>query len=292
MKSMTGFGRGAVSGENFAVSVEIKTVNNRYLDLNLRLANELQSLEANLKRLIQNRLSRGRIDVLVNYEQTSDVVYELNRPLIAGYISALKQMQEEFSLEGEPDMNYIARLPNALQTKTDDLSADFVNGVEDACLKALDELEKMREVEGQAMADELNFRLSSIENHLPHIEAEGENVAEEYRQRLTKRIEKLLSKSESEIELDQARLAQEVAYLSDRSDISEEITRLRAHIEQFRAIMKEEKEVGKRLDFLTQELNREANTIASKTNNLTVKEAALEIKSEIEKIREQVQNIE
>ncbi len=292
MKSMTGFGRGAVSGENFAVSVEIKTVNNRYLDLNLRLANELQSLEVNLKRIIQNRLSRGRIDVFINYERTSDIVYELNRPLIAGYLTALKQMQEEFSLTGEPDMNYIARLPNALQTKADDVHADFTNGIEDACSMALDELEKMREVEGQATAEELDFRLASIENHLPKIEAESENVADEYRQRLEKRIEKLLSKSESEIELDQARLAQEVAYLADKSDISEEITRLKAHIEQFRAIMKEDKEVGKRLDFLTQELNREANTISSKTNNLTVKEAALEIKSEIEKIREQVQNIE
>ncbi len=292
MKSMTGFGRGAVSGETFAVSVEIKTVNNRYLDLNLRLANELQSLEANLKRIIQNRLSRGRIDIFVNYERTGDVVYELNRPLIAGYLTALKQMQEEFSLEGEPDMNYIARLPNALQTKADDVSDEFIEGIENACSMALGELEKMREVEGQATADELNFRLSSIEKHLPNIEAESENVAEEYRQRLNKRIEKLLSKSESEIELDQVRLAQEVAYLSDKSDISEEITRLKAHIEQFRGIMNEDKEIGKRLDFLTQELNREANTIASKTNNLTVKEAALEIKSEIEKIREQVQNIE
>ncbi len=292
MKSMTGFGRGAVSGKGFAVSVEIKTVNNRYLDLNLRLSNELQSLEANLKRLIQNRLSRGRIDVFINFEQTSDVVYELNRPLIAGYLSALKQMQEEFSLTGEPDMNYIARLPNALQTKAESLSVDFIEGVEKACLMALDELEKMREIEGASMADELNFRLSAIENQLPNIEAESENVAEEYRQRLLKRIEKLLSKSESEIELDAARLAQEVAYLADRSDISEEITRLKSHIEQFRTIMNEEKEVGKRLDFLTQELNREANTIASKTNNLTVKEAALTIKSDIEKIREQVQNIE
>ncbi|MGI8639413.1 MAG: YicC/YloC family endoribonuclease [Pyrinomonadaceae bacterium] len=292
MKSMTGFGRGAVSGENFAVSVEIKTVNNRYLDLNLRLPNELQSLEANLKRLISTRLSRGRIDVFINFERTSDVAYELNRPLIAGYLTALKQMQEEFSLTGEPDMNYIARLPNALQTKAEDVHADFTEGIENACSIALDELEKMREIEGKSLEDELNFRLRAIENHLPQIEAESENVAEEYRQRLTKRIEKLLSKSESEIELDGARLAQEVAYLADRSDISEEITRLKSHIEQFRAIMKEDKEVGKRLDFLTQELNREANTIASKTNNLTVKEAALEIKSEIEKIREQVQNIE
>ncbi|CAN5697545.1 YicC family protein [soil metagenome] len=292
MKSMTGFGRGAVTGENFAASVEIKTVNNRYLDLNLRLANELQSLEANLKHLIQNRLSRGRVDVFINFEQTSDVVYELNRPLIAGYLSALKQMQEEFSLIGEPDVNYIARLPNALQAKAEDVHADFIKGVEKACSIALDELEKMREIEGQSLADELNFRLTEIENQLPKIEAESENVADEYRQRLTKRIEKLLSKSESEIEIDAARLAQEVAYLADRSDISEEITRLKSHIEQFRAIMNEEKEVGKRLDFLTQELNREANTIASKTNNLIVKESALLIKSEIEKIREQVQNVE
>ncbi len=292
MKSMTGFGRGAVAGENFAASVEIKTVNNRYLDLNLRLANELQSLEANLKHLIQNRLSRGRIDVFINFEQTSDVVYELNRPLIAGYITALKQMQEEFALTGEPDMNYIARLPNALQTKAEDVHADFIKGIEKACSFALDELEKMREIEGQSLADELNFRLTEIENQLPKIEAESENVADEYRQRLIKRIEKLLSKSESEIEIDAARLAQEVAYLADRSDISEEITRLKSHIEQFRAIMNEEKEVGKRLDFLTQELNREANTIASKTNNLIVKESALLIKSEIEKIREQVQNVE
>lgn len=292
MKSMTGFGRGAVSGENFDVSVEIKTVNNRYLDLNLRLSNELQNLESNLKRLISSRLSRGRIDVFVNYERTNDVVYELNRPLISGYIAALKQMQEEYDLAGEPDMNYIARLPNALQTKAEDLSQAFIDGIEEACSTALAELEKMREIEGEALKKELEHRLASIENHLPTIETETETVADEYRQRLQKRIENLLAKSDSQIELDQARLAQEVAYLSDRSDISEEITRLKSHIEQFRKIMNENKEVGKRLDFLTQELNREANTIASKTNNLTVKEAALAIKSEIEKIREQVQNIE
>lgn len=289
---MTGFGRGAVSGENFDVSVEIKTVNNRYLDLNLRLSNELQNLESNLKRLISSRLSRGRIDVFVNYERTNDVIYELNRPLISGYIAALKQMQEEYDLAGEPDMNYIARLPNALQAKAEDLSQEFVDGIEEACSTALAELEKMREIEGEALKKELEHRLASIENHLPTIETEIETVADEYRQRLQKRIENLLAKSDSQIELDQARLAQEVAYLSDRSDISEEITRLKSHIEQFRKIMNEDKEIGKRLDFLTQELNREANTIASKTNNLTVKEAALAIKSEIEKIREQVQNIE
>lgn len=289
---MTGFGRGAATGENFAVSVEIKTVNNRFLDLNLRLANELQNLEANLKRLIQARLSRGRVDVFVNYERTSEIVYELNRPLISGYISALKQMQEEFSLGGEPDFNYIARLPNALQPKAEDLSEAFSSGVETAVSLALDELEQMREVEGESLKNDLTQLLSEIESHLPKIEAESATVADEYRQKLTKRIENLLAKTDSQIELDQARLAQEVAYLADKSDIAEEITRLKSHIEQFRAITNEETEVGKRLDFLTQELNREANTIASKTNNLTVKESALQIKSAIEKIREQVQNIE
>jgi len=292
MKSMTGFGRGTVSDGNFAVSVEIKTVNNRFLDLNLRLANELQSLEANLKRLIQSRLSRGRIDVFINYERSGEIVYELNRPLISGYLSALKEMQNEFSLSGEPDLNLIARLPNSLQTKTEDVSDEFSGGIETAVELALDELENMREVEGESLKKELNSRLSEIEKQLPKIEAEMETVADEYRLRLNKRITHLLEKSDSQIEIDQARLAQEVAYLADRSDISEEITRLKSHIEQFQAIMSEENEVGKRLDFLTQEFNREANTIAAKTNNLVVKESALNIKSEIEKMREQVQNVE
>ncbi|MBA4184706.1 MAG: DUF1732 domain-containing protein, partial [Acidobacteria bacterium] len=164
--------------------------------------------------------------------------------------------------------------------------------IEEAVELALDELEKMREVEGESLKNDLYYLLSEIETHLPKIEAESETVAEEYLQRLTKRIDNLLSKSDSQIEIDQARLAQEVAYLADKSDIAEEIIRLKSHIEQFRGIMNDEKEVGKRLDFLTQELNREANTISSKTNNLIVKESALHIKSAIEKIREQVQNVE
>lgn len=292
MKSMTGFGRGAVTEANFNVSVELKTVNNRYLDLNLRLPQELQMLEATIKKLISNRLSRGRIEVFLNYERTTEIQYELNRPLISGYLSALKELQDEFQLSGEPDLNSIARLPNVLQTKKDDLSEDFVRGVEQAFETALNELEAMRETEGESLKTELDFRLSEIENRLPPIEAESANVAEEFRLRLTKRITEMITKTSAQIELDQSRLAQEVAYLSDRSDISEEITRLKSHIEQFRAIMDEEKEVGKRLDFLTQELNREANTILSKSNNLIVKENGLAIKSEIEKMREQVQNVE
>jgi uncharacterized protein (TIGR00255 family) len=289
---MTGFGRGVVQETDFAVTVELKTVNNRFLDIALRLSGEMQSLESTVKRQIGNRLSRGRVDVNLTYERTTEINYELNRPMITGFLAAMKEMQNEFSLSGEPDLNVVARLPNVLTPKKDDLSEEFIVGVEKALNAALDDLERMRENEGEMLRNELNFRLSEIENRLPKIEAESAGVAEEYRVRLTKKIADFLAKSDSQIELDQGRLAQEVAYLADRSDISEEIQRLTSHIEHFRQIMSEEKEVGKRLDFLTQELNREANTIASKTTNLIVKENALAIKSEIEKIREQVQNVE
>ena len=289
---MTGFGRGAVSEDSFSVSVELKTVNNRFLDVNLRLSGELQPLEGNIKRLIGERLSRGRVEVNLQYDRTDEITYELNRPMINGFLNAMKKMQEEFSLSGEPDLNVIARLPNVVVPKKDDMKPEFAAGIENALSAALDDLEKMREIEGDLLKTELGSLIDNIESRLEPIETESGSVSEEYRQRLTKRIGEMLAKSESQIELDQGRLAQEVAYLSDRSDISEEITRLKTHIDHFRTIMEEDKEVGKRLDFLTQELNREANTITSKTNNMTVKENALQIKSDIEKIREQVQNIE
>lgn len=289
---MTGFGRGAVTENNFSVSVELKTVNNRFLDVSLRLSSEMQQLESEIKRLISSRLSRGRVDVNLQYERIEEVEYELNRPMIAGYLSAIKKMQDEFGLSGEPDLNVVARLPNVMMPKKEDVNEAFSFGVAAAVATAIEDLEKMRSSEGEMLKTELSERLDAIERRLPIIESEAGSITEEYRVRLTKRIGDMLAKSDSQIEIDQGRLAQEIAYLSDRADISEEIARLKTHIEHFRNIMDEEKEVGKRLDFLTQELNREANTITSKTNNMVVKENALAIKSEIEKIREQVQNVE
>lgn len=289
---MTGFGRGAYVGENFAVTVELKTVNNRFLDVNLRLSQELSALESTIKRQIGNRLSRGRVDVNLTYERSVEVSYELNRPVINGYLSAFKQLQEEFALTGEPDLNMIARLPNVLQPKKDDIDESFIVGVEKAIEAGLEDLEKMRHNEGEMLKIELNSRLNEIEEKLPIIESEAATVTLEYQTKLMKRLTEILAKTGSEIEIDQARLAQEAAFLADRGDIAEEIARLKIHIDQYRKIMDEEKEVGKRLDFLTQELNREANTIASKTNNMSIKEASLGIKSAVEKIREQVQNVE
>jgi uncharacterized protein (TIGR00255 family) len=289
---MTGFGRGSFTGENFSVSVELKTVNNRFLDVHLRMSGEMSQFEAAIKRRLSNRLSRGRVDVNLTYERSAEVSYEINRPMIAGYLAALKEMQDEFSLTGEPDLNMIARLPNVLTPKKDEIGDAFGAGVEQAVEIALDDLEKMRENEGEMLKTELLSRLGEIETRLPLIESEAATVTEEYQTRLMKRIADILAKTGADVEIDQGRLAQEAAFMADRGDIAEEIARLKIHIEQFQNITGEDKEVGKRLDFLTQELNREANTIASKTNNMAIKDASLAIKSAIEKIREQVQNVE
>lgn len=292
MKSMTGFGRGMHATDHFSVNVELKTVNNRFLDVNLRLPAELQGLESTIKKLIGARMARGRVEVNLQYDRSDEVTMEVNRPLITGFLAAMKDMQTEFGMAGEPDINVIARLPGVVQTKKEEPSAEFLAAVELTFHAAIDDLDLMRSKEGELLANELESRLDEIESRIPEIESNASAVADEYRVRLTKRINDVLSKTDTQVDLDEGRLAQEIAYLADRSDISEEITRLKAHIEHFRGIMREDRDVGKRLDFLTQELNREANTIASKTNQMVVKENALAIKSEIEKIREQIQNVE
>jgi uncharacterized protein (TIGR00255 family) len=292
MKSMTGFGRGAVTGKNFSVAVDLKTVNNRFLDIHLRLGAELSSLEAVIKRRISTRLSRGRVDTSITFERTGEVAYELNRPLIAGFISALRSMQQEFALSGEPDINVLARLPGAMQPMRDGLDEQMIEGIEQAIDEALKELEAMRQREGEALGAEMRARLEEIARHVPVIEAAAGGLVEAYRSRLQKRIIELLSRDGQSIEVDQGRLSQEVAYLADRSDISEEIARLKSHLTQFRETVDSEGEVGKRLDFLLQELNREANTVLSKSTDMTIKDAGLAIKAEVEKLREQVQNVE
>lgn len=292
MKSMTGFGRGSVTGENFSVAVDLKTVNNRFLDVHLRLGQELSSLEAVVKRRISSRLSRGRVDTNITFERTGEVAYELNRPLIAGYITALRTMQQEFEIAGEPDINVLARLPGAMQPTRDGLNDLMIAGVEKAIDEALDELEQMREREGEALAAEMHSRLDEIERQVPVIEVAASVLVDSYRVRLQKRISEILAREAQGLEVDPGRLAQEVAYLADRSDISEEIARLKSHLAQFRETLDGDGDTGKRLDFLLQELNREANTVLSKATDLSIKEAALVIKGEVEKLREQVQNVE
>jgi len=293
MKSMTGFGRGTFAGEGFKVAVEIKTVNNRYLDIHLRLNQELSSLEMNIRKLISARLSRGRVDLSISLERNGATNYEINRPLVTGYINVMREIQKEFNLAGDVDVNSLARLPGALTTARDGLDEESVIGIERAVTEAIEDLEHMRESEGAALADEMRNRLAKIEAEVPVIENAAAGLVDAYRQRLQKRIGELVSRGGGPaVDLDAGRLAQEVAYLADRSDISEELVRLRSHLDQFREAIDAEGEVGKRMDFLLQELNREANTVLSKSTEVSIKEAALAIKAEVEKLREQVQNVE
>jgi uncharacterized protein (TIGR00255 family) len=292
MKSMTGYGKGMVAGEDFSVSVDLKTVNNRFLDIHLRVGSELAALEPSIKKRITSRLSRGRVDVTVSMERAAQIAYELNRPLIAGYINALKQLQKDFNLAGELDINVLARIPGALQPARNGIDERMITALEQALDQALDDLEKMREQEGEALRTELRERVKKIEALVPVIEASASGLADSYRLRLQKRIGELLNRGGQVIEIDPARLAQEVAYLADRSDVSEEMVRLRSHLSQFQEALDGSGEAGKMLDFLLQELNREANTTLSKSTDLVIKEAGLAIKAEVEKLREQVQNVE
>ena len=290
---MTGFGRGAASGDGFAVGVEIKTVNNRYLDIHLRAPQELNAIEMEIRKRVKARLSRGRVDLSISLDRTgSEATYQINESVVAAYVDALREIQRQFNLGGDIDVTSITRLPGALSSPRDELNQEIVTAVESAIDQALDSLEQMRGAEGAALAEEMRSRLDKIDAAIPTIEAAADGLIEGYRQRLHKRITELLARESQTIEVDTARLAQEVAYLADRSDITEELTRLKSHVDQFREAIDSDDEVGKRLDFLLQEFNREANTVLSKSTEIPIKEAALAIKAEVEKLREQVQNVE
>lgn len=290
LKSMTGYGKGTASGEDFSVTVDLRSVNNRNLDIHWRAPQDLAPLEVALKKQVQAAVSRGRIDVNITYSQTGSAVYELNRPLIRGYLDALKTIRDEFGLEGEPDLATVARLPNVLlaPTNSGNLSEAAIQGVESALTHALTALVAMRAVEGHELQKELLSRVERIQSYVAVIEADSSGIVEAYREKLRSRITELLDKSA----VDETRLAQEVAYLAERSDITEEITRLKSHLVQLRELIAGDGEIGKKLDFLLQETNREANTILSKSAELSICDAAIEIKTEVEKLREQAQNVE
>ena len=290
LKSMTGYGQGTMSGDTFTVTVDMRSVNNRNLDIHWRAPQDLASLEVALKKQIQAALSRGRVDVTISFSQTADSAYELNRPLIRGYLEALRVMREEFGLTGDADLATLSRLPNVLLPKTagNTLNDAVIQGVEAALTQALTTLVAMRAVEGHELQKELLSRVERIERQVTIIESGAEGLVDAYRDKLRKRVTELLEKTT----IDETRLAQEVAYLAERSDISEEIARLKSHLAQLRELLNNDGEIGKKLDFLLQETNREANTILSKSSEISICDAAIEVKTEVEKLREQANNVE
>ncbi|MBI4850289.1 MAG: YicC family protein [Acidobacteria bacterium] len=290
LKSMTGFGQAIVENANHRVTADVKTVNNRFLDIHVKLPIEISVEEISTKKQIQSILKRGRVDLTITLTQTTETSYEINLPLLRGYVKALKQIQMELDLDSNIDLGLLTKLPNAIQLTTNSApNQEIIASVRLAVEQALTKLTEMRVNEGQELAKELSKRLDLIQAAIPSIESNANELLPLYRERLQKRMQELLPNT---LQSDDARFAQEVAYLAERSDITEEIARLKSHILQFRELLNVGDEIGKKLDFLLQEMNREANTILSKSGDLNISKVALDIKTEIEKLREQVQNVE
>ncbi|MBK7992741.1 MAG: YicC family protein [Blastocatellia bacterium] len=291
LKSMTGFGQAVLENEKYRITADVKTVNNRFLDIHIKMPSELSTMEIALKKRVQSFLKRGRVDLIITLTQTAESSYEINLPLIKGYFKALQQIQMQLDLDTSFDLGLLAKLPNAIQltTTSANLDQDLNNHLTTVVDQALEKLTAMRLVEGKELELELMSRLEKIEASIPEIENNAGQLTEFYRERLQKRMQEILPNS---IQLDQGRFSQEVAYLAERSDITEEIARLKSHVLQFKELLTTVEEAGKKFDFILQEMNREANTILAKSGELNISKMAIEIKTEIEKLREQVQNVE
>lgn len=291
MKSMTGFGSAKCELQDFTINVDVRTVNSRFLDVVMRLPVEFSGQDNRVKKQVQSVLKRGRVEVSVAVQPNREVSYDVNLPLVRGYVSALRRAQEATGVDGMLDLSLIARLPGAIQSAAlgPDLIEQLATGLTTALGRALENLEQMRLAEGSELAAELTLRLEHIACRVTEVEAMVPHVVEAYQQKLERRITELIR---DKGEIDPARLAQEAAFLADRSDVTEEITRLKSHLTQFGQLLGAQGELGKQMDFLTQEMNREANTILSKSGDVPITQAALAIKMEVEKIKEQVQNVE
>lgn len=298
LKSMTGFGRGEYEDANFSITVEMKAVNHRYNEVSIRLPRFMNPVEDRIRKTILKTISRGRIDVFINAEYTTsdNVTLKVDKNLAAAYHKALLDIAdaigaEKLNMNEAVEVMNLARFDDVINVKEGFFDVESVwPKIEIAVQKALDNLVAMREAEGDNIYGDFIYRADLIAEKLTQIEERSSMVVDEYQSRLTERINNILA--EYNVTVEPERLLQEVAIFADRSSITEEIVRLKSHIKQFKAIISSEKPVGRKLDFLIQEFNREANTIASKANDYTLAQIVVEIKAEIEKIREQIQNIE
>ena len=298
LKSMTGFGRGEYEDEQFSVTIEMKTVNHRYNEVAIRLPRFLNPVEDRIRKTILKSVNRGRIDVFINasYTNTENVSIKVDKALVLAYHNALRDVGsaigcEDYKLNEQSEILYLSRCPDVINAQEGFFDVESVwPKLEQALRQAISNLVAMRETEGSNIYGDFIKRADLIAEKLAVIEERSPQVVEEYQTRLSDRINELLAKHNQVIEPE--RLLQEVAIFADRTSITEEIVRLKSHIKQFRLIIDADQPVGRKLDFLIQEFNREANTIASKANDYTLAQVVVEIKAEIEKIREQIQNIE
>lgn len=289
--SMTGYGQGEAGDSRYVATVEIRCVNNRFIDVKVRSNARNHELDELVKSKIKKTFSRGFFDVAINAGRGAEAQDDIrvNYDLLKKYVEVAANLKETLAVAGELDINTLLRMNKILEVEeADDDPEDLNLFVLTAADAALESLREMKEKEGENIKRDFEERLALIEKGAAEIERVFPTVAEELRERLRGRIAKALG----EIEIDEGRLIQEVAFLTDRGDISEELTRLRSHIKQFKNSMNEASPLGRKLEFILQEINRETNTIGSKSSHTALSENVVLIKSELERIREQVQNIE
>jgi len=295
--SMTGFARTQVRvHDQLAYTLSVKSVNHRFLDIQLRLPAGLDALEMELRRVLKESLIRGHIELTLSVDRTVQQKAGYNRDMVAGYLDAFKQARKEFSIKGDPDLNAVLRMPGALQTETRGNTEEDTAALTESATRAigplLEELKVMRAREGEALENILRACLDRLTEAVEGVAALRPEVEQRYQERLTQRLIAATGN-----EFNRQRLLEEVAVLVDHSDISEEIERMQTHIGHFRELLSTGGEVGKKLDFLLQEMNREANTLLSKTGGVggkgtRITELGLAMKADIEKAREQIQNAE
>src|SRR5579862_80296 len=293
IRSMTGFAqvKGQVNGQ-LAFALSLKSVNHRFLDLHFRLPSDTDALEMKLRRILKEKMARGHVEVILSLDRSGTNGVAINRQLIASYVQAFRAAADEFEVEGEPDLNVVLRMPGAMDAAAEQSGEELESAVIAVAEEAISRLNDMREQEGRTVDTELRARMASLEKAAAGVEAHRSLILRSYADRLQSRISELLG-----AQVEKERVVQEVAVLVDRSDIQEELVRLNAHVKHFRGLLDEGGEVGKKMDFLLQEMNREANTLLSKTSGLAgdalkITEMGLAMKSDIEKAREQVQNVE
>lgn len=291
MKSMTGYGKGEADDGVRKVTVEIKAVNNRFLDINTRFPKSLSYVEDCVKKQVQEKLKRGTIDVYYTYEVTGDtdksVVFD--RALAEKYVSAARQAKSEFLLTDDITVMSVLRMPDVLNIVTAEENQDEIKTLfSEAAKKAVAELDVMRTIEGRSVKADLTRIIGNIVAALKEVAVRAPSVVLDYKEKLNKRISELLEKPI----VDESRMATEVAVFADKCDINEEISRLTSHIDQFMMALESDEPQGRRLDFLSQEMNREINTMGSKANDLELAKLVIGMKNELEKIKEQIRNVE
>lgn len=292
IKSMTAFAKAEVTEGNLTVSVEIRTVNSRYLDCMIRVPHGYQGMEDKIKEWVGKTLSRGRVELRLFVSDTSgdSVAYEVNLPKARAYCQALDTLKADLGLTGDIALAQITGVQGLIAAADVAVDMEHQGAVIERCVnQALLELDAMRTVEGDYLKKDFNARLAFIEEAIETIRRDSSDLVAIYQKRLLERIKALC---EGISEVDQGRIAQEAALLADRSDISEEIVRAGSHVIQFRTIMDSEEAAGRKLNFLLQEFNREFNTMGSKVGQARVAHLIVDVKSELERLREQVQNIE